>query len=1211
MPGEDRIDSIIDIPAVKAEYDQLIKMLESLGFAIKSAGNGEALKNPSIPIKELRTESEKSAKTVHVLAENIVDVVKADEKLIAVTKMTLAAQAEQIRENKVLSGSYDQLIRQLTKNNMWLSSMNEKKAELKKSYDEGRISLEDYTDSMSKVEKEIGSVKFANGELNRSLKNLTKEGLNAEGSLNQMRGQLSQALQAWDALADVDRNSEIGAGMLRNIQVLTNEIKKLEESTGRFGRNVGNYTNALGILKKELGDVANKIQDMNSAGDANQDVLQALVKEHDLLQKLVDSQANGFASLNEELAANEKALMKLKNEGKENTVMYEQLFAEIAKAKSELSSFKKEMATRGSGELVLEAGIQAAQTLASIYGIAEGASALFGKQSEALEKTMVKLQAVIAILNGLEALNNVIKKEGALRTALNVGLQKIATIQTNLQTAAESRSIVVKWAAVAAQKALNLVMSAAGGPMLAIVGILALLVLGFKSFAAEANNTKVSIDQLNASLDNSLSVSDDLVKELKRASNERVAQLQADFKSEAEVRKEQIRLQRIQSDELFEIERAYKQQVAQQKMELRSILKKSESDMTDDEKERVKKMDEFVKKYQEIQDKRKEIDSQLRVSILGDQKATTEESVKARQEDLDSTKEYLQVKANIYNEIISNERKSYSDRVKAANDFLKVQESLIKKEADKQLMVKGLTPSQIKLIESQRSAALQQARLDSQRKIEELNRQERDRIKAARFEIIKIEIEAQARANDLIAEQETNGYEKRLDAAFAAYEKRRELIAAQREYELSQENLLQSEREAIIKRHADSINQLTEQYVKTQTDIYKAGEQKAEESLQRSYQRRLDIIARGLAMELTAIEDIRARGKMGVADYELAKLGIERKYRMQSYQEENKRLVDQVLKTKEGTAERAAAERELAEHIQQMHEESNQTIEKLDSAKWERMAEKVSNYGQLVGGVLSTISDLSSINFDKELARIEELQAANEKLKAVELDRIEKSTLSEQDKAAKIAILNAKSQMQQEEIERKKRRIEVERARFEKATNISNIITTTALAVMRTLADHSITPGWVRFALAATAGATGAAQLARAIAAPLPKFAKGTDSSPEGPAIVGEEGAEMFITPSGKVGFTPSKATLTWLEKGTKIIPHDEINHAMNARIMKQMAYSMTSDNTNNKKIEEVRDAIVWLAGELGRGQKKAKVPNVILQDMSGWKAHIKKNVFD
>lgn len=59
------------------------------------------------------------------------------------------------------------------------------------------------------------------------------------------------------------------------------------------------------------------------------------------------------------------------------------------------------------------------------------------------------------------------------------------------------------------------------------------------------------------------------------------------------------------------------------------------------------------------------------------------------------------------------------------------------------------------------------------------------------------------------------------------------------------------------------------------------------------------------------------------------------------------------------------------------------------------------------------------------------------------------------------------------------------------------------------------------------------------------KFAKGTRYSPEGPAIVGEEGMEMIINPRGGVSFTPPQASLTYLEKGSQVLTHAETMQAL------------------------------------------------------------------
>jgi len=67
------------------------------------------------------------------------------------------------------------------------------------------------------------------------------------------------------------------------------------------------------------------------------------------------------------------------------------------------------------------------------------------------------------------------------------------------------------------------------------------------------------------------------------------------------------------------------------------------------------------------------------------------------------------------------------------------------------------------------------------------------------------------------------------------------------------------------------------------------------------------------------------------------------------------------------------------------------------------------------------------------------------------------------------------------------------------------------------------------------------ANLARAAAAPLPQFAKGTNSAPGGLAVVSENGQELVIEPSGKKYLTPAKESIINLPKGSKVIPNDQL----------------------------------------------------------------------
>lgn len=144
------------------------------------------------------------------------------------------------------------------------------------------------------------------------------------------------------------------------------------------------------------------------------------------------------------------------------------------------------------------------------------------------------------------------------------------------------------------------------------------------------------------------------------------------------------------------------------------------------------------------------------------------------------------------------------------------------------------------------------------------------------------------------------------------------------------------------------------------------------------------------------------------------------------------------------------------------------------------------------------------------------------------------ATNTEEDKAAKITIINAKLAAQKANIDRQEKQAEIQKAKFEKATAIFNIILNTAAAVIKTLPGGLITG--VTFAVAAL----GAAQLAVAIATPLPQFkhGKGVNDNYAGPAIWGDGGKrEMKVSEDGKIEISPSTPTLTHVKAKDLIYP--------------------------------------------------------------------------
>jgi len=124
----------------------------------------------------------------------------------------------------------------------------------------------------------------------------------------------------------------------------------------------------------------------------------------------------------------------------------------------------------------IDAVISGAQGIAGAFAIAEGAAALFGSENEELKKTMQKVQGAIALLNGIQAVQNVLQKESALMTGLVAAGQQLLAIKT--------------YAAASAMNAFKVALIGTGiGAAVVLVASLA------GAFSDTASNTKEAIEE--------------------------------------------------------------------------------------------------------------------------------------------------------------------------------------------------------------------------------------------------------------------------------------------------------------------------------------------------------------------------------------------------------------------------------------------------------------------------------------------------------------------------------------------------------------------------------------------------------------------------------------------------------------------------------------------------------------------------------------------
>lgn len=88
--------------------------------------------------------------------------------------------------------------------------------------------------------------------LQKEVQNNVRTENEQEGSLKQLRAQLSNATKKYDEMAKAEREGAKGQALVKHINEITEKLKLAEEQTQRYYRNVGNYYNSMLDLAADL-----------------------------------------------------------------------------------------------------------------------------------------------------------------------------------------------------------------------------------------------------------------------------------------------------------------------------------------------------------------------------------------------------------------------------------------------------------------------------------------------------------------------------------------------------------------------------------------------------------------------------------------------------------------------------------------------------------------------------------------------------------------------------------------------------------------------------------------------------------------------------------------------------------------------------------------------------------------------------------------------
>lgn len=213
--------------------------------------------------------------------------------------------------------------------------------------------------------------------------------------------------------------------------------------------------------------------------------------------------------------------------------------------------------------------------------------------------------------------------------------------------------------------------------------------------------------------------------------------------------------------------------------------------------------------------------------------------------------------------------------------------------------------------------------------------------------------------------------------------------------------------------------------------------------------------------------------------------------------------------------------------IKKQSEEAGKKI--IDSQKQIRDAIKA-----LAAESVALFVDIFKGNIEDEKNAVQAQIDLLEQRKLKDIELANQSIVNTQDRANAISIIEAKAAAQREQLEMRQRKLDQEKAKWDKAKAIAGIIQATALAVAEALPN---------IPLSILVGGLGAVQLARVMLTRIPQYFRGKPATDkyEGWAMVDDGGRpEVIERASGEVEYGSDKPRYTWLGKDDIVHPDGE-----------------------------------------------------------------------
>ncbi len=934
-------------------------------------------------------------------------------------------------------------------------------------------------------------------------------------------------------------------------------VNKLFSSQTKLSTETSKANKSMDDLSKSTANVAKNITN----GATNEAIKKTgqLIDENTAKVKKYDNSLTGLKQQYKDLVA--QAI-----EVGEKTPFGEKILKQAGEVKDRIADIQTATKNFGSDTATFNAIGEGIRGIGAGFQIAQGAQALFGSGNKDLEKQLVKIQATMALVNGLTEVQNLLQKESAFRLGLvnaqtfiqnslsrigitfktqeNVAeatgetIKKRVVVVQAIENGLTSQSVIVRGAATAAQWLLNNAMLAF--PLLALIGGLTILVGLFGGLgenlgkAAELQTALNEVEKENIKI---MEAQDEFINKL---SADRQAAIQRDIElltaQKASTEEIRIKEQELQKERTFnaffqkafhgeEIDNLSKNRLAVIGLtaSLAAYNKEKALSTDSDDKEAFDKQIEAIKGKLEIAQELVKIGEQAQENAgnvsLERSKLAFEQQQQIAIEGLAFQKDIITAKLRFAKEasdqqlalqlaLAKNERDTSIANLKASNESrADIEATYLEKVAQ---LNEAYRTAQLNKQKSLIAAELTNVRIGSEAELE------------LKLKNLEIENEIELNNRKLTNEQKieiTAKYLKQVRDMSADFAKK------QIDDEINTQLLVTDAKLQGIEKNSAKELELKQRQLALQEQLEINNIDRNIQGTALGEARKNDIIAqyvqKNKQLELDAIEVVisaRERENARIADIlqrrsdieaNNVNTSLERRQELELEAFDNKFTL--LEKEKNAETDRFIAG-ELTYEQYQQRLTAIQQEQLLIRGEQQNAADAIEreNFQRNTDMIVGLANDALNLKSSMIQAGLDsQLDSYNQDLRANEQAYKNKQ------------ISEAQYLAQKEQTDRKMKKARKDAAEDEKQIALFQIVINTAQAAMKALATA---PNYVVGAVeAALAIAFGAIQYGIADAKPIPEFAKGTENAPEGWAWVGEEGPE-----------------LVWMKAGSKVKTHEE-----------------------------------------------------------------------